>query len=296
MPIRTNVGSGDGVTSASISPATSSTATSPTATETTARPCSASTCPRGPVARRDHRPAQPHAHRAGQEHRRQLQQPVRGEQAEHDVALACVEHQARDHAEVGGVLEQQIRDRDAEQDRERDAPGGHPRVVHPHLQRERARRVLAVVVGEVVVDQLVDLAGGSDGGLHLGIARHPQRDDRGRRRRTPPPCRPPPPAPVGDDRERHRPEPDELAPQRCVGAGDRRPGPGHQRRQPADQHRVAGRRPHHRQVGRHPLVEVDQFVDLGAGQPATPLDQLLEPVPGRAMGQHERVDIHAGKS
>ena len=47
MPMRANVGSGDGVTSASISPATSSTTTSPTATATTARPCSASTCPRG---------------------------------------------------------------------------------------------------------------------------------------------------------------------------------------------------------------------------------------------------------
>ena len=80
-----------------------------------------------------------------------------------------------DHSEVGGVLEQQIRDRDAEQQRERDAPGGHPGVVGPHLQRERARRVLAVVVGEVVVHQLVYLTGGSDGGLHFGIARHPQR-------------------------------------------------------------------------------------------------------------------------
>ena len=51
-------------------------------------------------------------------------------------------------------------------------------------------------------------------------------------------------------------------------------------------------RPHHRQVRRHPLVEVDEFVDLGAGQSPTPLDQLLEPVPRRAMRQHERVDIH----
>ena len=42
-----NVGNGDGVTNASISPETSSTTTSPTATDTTARPCSASTCPRG---------------------------------------------------------------------------------------------------------------------------------------------------------------------------------------------------------------------------------------------------------
>ncbi len=45
--MRTNVGSGDGVTNASIRPDTSSTPTSPTATETIPRPCSASTCPRG---------------------------------------------------------------------------------------------------------------------------------------------------------------------------------------------------------------------------------------------------------
>ncbi len=43
MAMRANVGNGDGVTSASISPATSSTATSPIATATTALPCSAST-------------------------------------------------------------------------------------------------------------------------------------------------------------------------------------------------------------------------------------------------------------
>ena len=93
--MRTNVGSGDGVTSASISPDTSSTTTSPTATETTARPCSASTCPRGrsPGEITDQPSRMPAA--AGQEDRGQLEQPVRGEQAEEDVALARVEHQAR---------------------------------------------------------------------------------------------------------------------------------------------------------------------------------------------------------
>jgi hypothetical protein len=45
-------------------------------------------------------------------------------------------------------------------------------------------------------------------------------------------------------------------------------------------------------VGRHPLIQVDEFVDFGSGQAAAPLDQLLEPVPGRAVCQHERVDIH----
>ena len=50
--------------------------------------------------------------------------------------------------------------------------------------------------------------------------------------------------------------------------------------------------PHHRQVRGHPLIEVDQLVDLGAGQLPSPLDQLLEPVPRRPVRQHERVDIH----
>ncbi|CKT67575.1 Uncharacterised protein [Mycobacterium tuberculosis] len=45
--IRTNVGNGDGVTTASIRPATRNTPTKPTATDTTPRPCSARTCPRG---------------------------------------------------------------------------------------------------------------------------------------------------------------------------------------------------------------------------------------------------------
>ena len=152
--------------------------------------------------------------------------------------------------------------------------------------------MLAVIVGEFVVDQLVYLTGCSEGCLHFRIACHPHRnddrDDEERHRRG----EPPPPRPVGDNGERHRPEPDELAPQRRMRAGDRRPGLSHQRRQPTHQHRIARRRPDHRQMRRHPLVELDQFVDLGAGQPLAPLDQLLEPVPRRAVREHERVDIH----
>src|SRR5258708_1407009 len=45
-------------------------------------------------------------------------------------------------------------------------------------------------------------------------------------------------------------------------------------------------------MGRSPLVEADQFVDLRASQPPTPLHQHLEPVPRRAVREHERVDIH----
>ena len=43
---------------------------------------------------------------------------------------------------------------------------------------------------------------------------------------------------------------------------------------------------------RHPLVEIDHLVDLSTGQPPAPLDQRFEPVPRRAVGEHERIDIH----
>ncbi len=145
--------------------------------------------PTRPVARRHHRPAQPHPGRAGQEHGRQFEQPVRGEQTQEDVGLARIEHQRRDHPEVECVLEQQPRDRYAEQDREADALDRDPRIVHPHLQRERPGGVLAVVGREVVVDQFVYLAWGFEARLHLGVARHPQGDQRRPRRRTPRPCR-----------------------------------------------------------------------------------------------------------
>ena len=126
-----------------------------------------------PVAWRHHRPAQPHPRRAGQEHGRQFEQPVRGEQAKEDVGLASIEHERRDHAQIECVLEQQPRDRYAEQDRECDALDRDPRIVHPHLQRERSRGVLAVVGREVMVDQFLYLAWSFDAGLQFGVARHP---------------------------------------------------------------------------------------------------------------------------
>ena len=292
MPMRTNVGSGDGVTNASIRPDTSSTPTSPTATATTARPCSASTCPRGrlPGDTTDQPSRIPDG--GGKEHRRQFEQPVRGEQAQEDVGLARVEHEPRDHPEIERVLEQQPRDRDAEQDREADALHCDPRVVHPHLQCERPSGVLAVVGREVVVDQFLDLAWGFEAGLQFVVAGHPQGDQHGHEEERHGRAEPPPPGPVGDHRERHRPKPDELTPQRRVGTGHRRTRLRHQAGQPPDEDRIGRCGPHHRQVRRHALVEVDKLVDLRASQPPTPLHQRLEPVPRRAMRQHERVDIH----
>lgn len=41
-----------------------------------------------------------------------------------------------------------------------------------------------------------------------------------------------------------------------------------------------------------PLVEVDEFVDLGAGQSAAPPYEAIQPLPGGLMNHHERVDVH----
>ncbi|EUA24879.1 hypothetical protein I553_3793 [Mycobacterium xenopi 4042] len=46
-----------------------------------------------------------------------------------------------------------------------------------------------------------------------------------------------------------------------------------------------------RRVGR-----ARQVHRLRPGQPSPVLDQLLEPVPGGAVRQHERVDVHPAKA
>ena len=236
MPTRTNVGSGDGVTNASMQPGDQQHADQSHRDGDDRTALLGQHLPARPIARRDHRPAQPHPRRGRQEHRRQLQQSVRSQQAQQDVALARLKHQTGDRPRrwrrsansTNGIGM-------PSRTRERDALGGHPGIVHPDVQRERRRRVLAVVGREVVVDQFVDLAWCSDGGLHFRVADDPERDDhhdgeeRHRRRQ------PPPPGAVGDHRERHRPEPGELAPQRRVRTGDRGAGARDQTRQPADQ-------------------------------------------------------------
>jgi hypothetical protein len=45
-------------------------------------------------------------------------------------------------------------------------------------------------------------------------------------------------------------------------------------------------------VGGHPLVQVDQIVDLRAGAPSPLPDQRVEPVPLGAVRRDEDVDIH----
>lgn len=89
----------------------------------------------------------------------QLQQAVREDQAEEHVALAVGEHQAADEAEVELVQQQDVHGGDAEQDPEDQRDRGDPGVVGPYLERERRRRMLGVVVREVVLDELADLGG-----------------------------------------------------------------------------------------------------------------------------------------
>jgi hypothetical protein len=49
-------------------------------------------------------------------------------------------------------------------------------------------------------------------------------------------------------------------------------------------------------VGRHSLIKLDEFVDFSTGQPAAMLEQPFQPVPGTAMGHHERIDVHARRA
>ena len=194
---------------------------------------------------------------------------------------------------LSGVLKQQPRDRDAEQDREADALQLRPTSCSPTPAVRTTRRGsrCSRTAKSWLTNSSISL-----GVLRLDcsfvVAGHPQRDQHSDEEERHGRAEPPPPGPVGDHRERHRPKPDELAPQRRVGTGHRRTRLRHQAGQPPDEHRIGRRGPHHRQVRRHPLVEVDKLVDLRASQPPTPLHQRLEPVPRRAMRQHERVDIH----
>ena len=75
----------------------------------------------------------------------------------------------------------------------------------------------------IVVDQLFDLAGGRQGGLQFVVAGYPHRDQHGHEEERHRRAEPPPPGPVRDDRKRHRQEPDELTPERRVGARHRGP-------------------------------------------------------------------------
>ena len=73
--------------------------------------------------------------------------------------------------------------------------------------------------------------------------------------------------------------------------GEREPGPGQQQRQVPHERGVGSGRAHLGQVGRDPLVEVEQLVHLGGGEASAPA-QRVEPGPLPVVRGHERVDVH----
>ena len=158
MPIRAAVGRPDGVTNASIS-----------RTRTARRPARAR--PRRPPGRPRPAPATAAAARArsrpspvrsptpaGDEDGGQLEQSVRQDQAEEQrrpcPRRACA---PPTRPRLTHVLPQDV-ERADDRDAQEHAHRGDERVVGPHLRGERLRRVRGVVVGEVVVDQLADVA------------------------------------------------------------------------------------------------------------------------------------------
>jgi hypothetical protein len=66
---------------------------------------------------------------------------VRGDEAEEDVEPAVGGHQPGRHADVEGVLPEDVHDREAEEDTQDQAARGDPGVVGPDLGGEGQRRV-----------------------------------------------------------------------------------------------------------------------------------------------------------
>ena len=102
MPIRAQVGSPDGVTNASITPRHAQhRRPARAATPMAARPSAASGATARPRPRVDDRPAQPQPGPGGDEHRGQLEHPVREDQPEEQVRAGRARPSARaDHADV----------------------------------------------------------------------------------------------------------------------------------------------------------------------------------------------------
>ena len=240
----------------------------------------------------DPRPEQPKPHPTGNEHRGQLEQPVRQDQAEEQRAPVVAEHQRGRDADVDHVGADQQQHRQAEHP-EGDAQRRHLGVVDPHQGSELAVRELGVVVLEVGADVRLDLGRRHLAGPHLGVADRPPGDEGGQGHAHQGRGPPPPPGAVERRREGAGEEAQEVGPRR--GAGSRRgtAGPSQQGREVGDHRRVGAGRAHHRQVGRDPLVEVEQLVGLGSGE-AAPGGQLLEPLPLRPVGHEVSVEVHPG--
>ena len=170
MPMRAHVGRPEGVTKASIAPETARTKISPRAMTTVERPSSAraSARLRGPGSTIVQSEPQPGAGR--HEHRGQPEDAVRRDQPEEDAAKPGGEHVAADDSDVDGVLQQRVDREHAEQQSADEHLRRDPDVVGPHLRGEVVRGMCAVVVGEVVVDELPHLARRQQRPLHVRMA------------------------------------------------------------------------------------------------------------------------------
>ena len=260
----------DGVTNASMTPLTSSTTTSPSATVPAVRPSRASDCGAGQRARA--RPTTRTA--AARRRRRRRRRSARAARAGGSAPRTGPPRSCRIMIEpmtarLSDVVEQQVDHRQAE-DAERDAERGHPGVVDPDLGGEVAGGVLAVVVLEVVVDQLVDLRGRQQALLDLRVLEQPPASSpRSRRTLAASVPEPPPAQPVERRREPLGEERRHAAPGADPGAGRRGCGPGPAARTGRRPATASGRRrADDGQVGGDLLVALDQLVALGAAQPA----------------------------
>ena len=273
MPTRAQVGSGDGVTNASMMPLTSSTATRPSAIVPGRAALAGERLRAGQLARLHPRPEQPQPGAAGHEDRGELEQAVREDQAPEVRTVVVADHDRADDRQVGDVLEEQV-DHGQPEHPERDAERRDPGVVDPDLRREVAGGVLAVVVLEVVVDQLVDLLRARAGSARRRGGRAATASSRRSRTTLAASVPEPPPAqPVERGREPVDEEP--LHPPPGAGAGARRAvaGSREQDRQVGDELGVRRRRAHDGQVGGDLLVALDQLVGLRSRQPPTPRER-----------------------
>ncbi len=258
-----------------------------------ARPSSASARDRGRCARVDDGPAQPEAGRGREEHGGQLQHPVRQDEAEELSCLAVADHQAAVDPHVERVVQQDPQRRDAQQHPEDERLSGDQDVVAPHLEGERRRGVLGVVVAELVIDQAGHLGPGDQAGLDGRRPGDPPAGDEGDGQRDDRRAQPPPPGAVGHRREPGHGERANAAPGRHVGAADHGPGAGQPGRQLGRQRLVMPGAAQLRQLGGDPLVGADQLVDLGAGQLPPAPHQVVQAVPLSLVRGDERVYVHA---
>ena len=244
----------------------------------------------------DDRPAQLQADSAGDDDRRDLEQPVGQDQAPegasgpvlmhertHDPDAEAVddEHRCGEHAGGSTAGEGEQADLD---------------VVGLHLGCEHACALRAVVVLELVSGDQLLLLGRHGDVERLGRVVEPQagRQCRTEEQQGGEGDRPPRPGDRqwetnGEERDDHA-----LSPTASpVDHLTRRRHPG---TEPADQRPVAVMGPHVAEVGRGQLVEAQQLLGLGQAQPAGGdpghSDQLVETVPGGTVGSDVAVDVH----